>query len=262
MRTRTTLSASRAVTTPGHYLGDGPLEGCVCPVASVAPDAVAQVGPALTRLDGGRVGVNRVRMKELPVVDSFSDAADWFVGLAAAVPAGGWAENGLGDWTIRDLVGHTGRALSTVSEYATDRVETPELATSLDYYRGMALSGAGADDVNAAVAERGRQAGAELGDDPVGALTIMRDTVVALTRTVSPDSLATSRAGTIRMRDYLPTRTLELVVHGLDLQRPLHVLMLSGSPRHRLVRSAMFSICSPILPSTAGSSSYVNLRWP
>ena len=169
-------------------------------------------------------------MKELPVVDSFSDAADWFVGLAAAVPAGGWAENGLGDWTIRDLVGHTGRALSTVSEYATDRVETPELATSLDYYRGMALSGAGADDVNAAVAERGRQAGAELGDDPVGALTIMRDTVVALTRTVSPDSLATSRAGTIRMRDYLPTRTLELVVHGLDLQRALARLDAVGVP--------------------------------
>ena len=47
--------------------------------------------------------------------------------MAAAVPAGGWAENGLGDWTIRDLVGHTGRALSTVSEYATDRVEPPEL---------------------------------------------------------------------------------------------------------------------------------------
>ena len=169
-------------------------------------------------------------MKELPVVDSFSDAADWFVGLAAAVPAGGWAENGLGDWTIRDLVGHTGRALSTVSEYATDRVETPELATSLDYYRGMALSGAGADDVNAAVAERGRQAGAELGDDPVGALTIMRDTVVALTRTVSPDSLATSRAGTIRRRDYLPTRTLELVVHGLDLQRALARLDAVGVP--------------------------------
>ena len=169
-------------------------------------------------------------MKELPVVHSFVDAADWFVGLAAAVPAGAWAGSGLGEWTIRDLVGHTSRALSTVSEYATDRVETPELATPVEYYRGMTLSGPGAADLNAAVAERGRQAGADLGDDPVGAVSTLRDTVVALARTVNPDSLAMSRGGTIRIRDYLPTRTLELVVHGLDLQRALTRLGAVGIP--------------------------------
>jgi Mycothiol maleylpyruvate isomerase N-terminal domain len=165
-----------------------------------------------------------------PVVDAFVHAADWFVALTSIVPTDAWTANGLGEWTVRDLVGHTGRAMSTVAEYASDVVGEPELPGTVDYYRGMVLSGPTAADLNAAVAERGRHAGAELGSDPVHAVTALRDSVVALLRSVDLDSLATSRGGTIRMRDYLPTRTFELTVHSLDLQRAMQRLGVPGIP--------------------------------
>ncbi len=165
-----------------------------------------------------------------PVVDSFVAAADWFVALTSVVPAQAWTANGLGEWTIRDLVGHTGRALSTVTEYATGLVSEPELGETVDYYRGMVLSGPTAVDLNASVAERGRQAGAELGSEPALFVSALRDSVVALVRSVDLGSLATSRGGTIRMRDYLPTRTFELIVHSLDLERALRRIGVSGIP--------------------------------
>ena len=34
-----------------------------------------------------------------------------------AIPPGAWDGPGLGDWTVRDLVGHTSRALITVVDY-------------------------------------------------------------------------------------------------------------------------------------------------
>ena len=164
------------------------------------------------------------------VVESFVDAANWFVALTSIVPAEAWTANGLGEWTVRDLVGHTGRALSTVAEYASGVVAAPELPETVDYYRSMALSGPTAVELNAAVAERGRQAGTELGPDPLRFVTALRDSVVALVHSVDLDSLATSRGGTIRMRDYLPTRTFELVVHSLDLEQALQRLAAPGIP--------------------------------
>jgi uncharacterized protein (TIGR03083 family) len=151
------------------------------------------------------------------VLQSFRSAVDWFVGLTAAVPATAWEAHGLGEWTIRDLVGHTGRALSTVAEYLTDSTAAPDLTAPVDYYRGIALSGPGSAELNAAVAERGRQAGAQLGDDPAAAVGALAANVTRLVVAADPEALATSRGGSIRLIDYLPTRTFEFVVHGLDL---------------------------------------------
>ena len=160
-------------------------------------------------------------VKSDPVVLAFTAAADWFVALTVAIPSDLWSAEGLGEWTIRDLVGHTGRALSTVAEYASDTRGKPELLDSVAYYRGMALSGPSSVGLHAAVADRGRQAGAELGDRPANTITALRDSIVSLVGTLDLDSLATSRGGTIRMRDYLPTRTFELVIHCLDLERAI-----------------------------------------
>ena len=39
---------------------------------------------------------------------AFTDAAEWFVDTAALV-GGRWSLPGLGEWDVRDLVGHTSR---------------------------------------------------------------------------------------------------------------------------------------------------------
>ncbi|HET9872117.1 MAG TPA: maleylpyruvate isomerase N-terminal domain-containing protein [Propionibacteriaceae bacterium] len=68
----------------------------------------------------------------------------------------------------------------------------------------------------AAVEERGRQAGAALGDDPAGAVRALREQVVARVRNADDPAIETI-AGGMRLSAYLPTRTFELVVHSYDI---------------------------------------------
>src|SRR4051794_1692098 len=93
---------------------------------------------------------------------AFEEAAEWFVAMAGHA-VGRWDEPGLGEWSVRDLVGHAGRALLTVEAYLQTHPAQLEVASTTAYFERVLASPA--DD--AAVAERGRQAGAALGGDPV-----------------------------------------------------------------------------------------------
>ena len=67
--------------------------------------------------------------------------------------------------------------------------------------------------------ERGRAAGAALGDDPAAAVRRLVATVTGKLPAFDDDYVMTTIAGPMRLSDYLPTRTFELVVHGLDVAR-------------------------------------------
>jgi len=67
------------------------------------------------------------------------------------------------------------------------------------------------------VAERGRQAGAALGDRPAETVAAVAERVLALVDSSRDDALVTTPVGTMTLVGYLPSRTFELVVHGLDL---------------------------------------------
>jgi hypothetical protein len=71
------------------------------------------------------------------------------------------------------------------------------------------------------VAERGREAGQALGADPAAAVTGIRTRVVELVEACDGTELVTTIAGGMRLADYLPTRTFELVVHTADLAAAL-----------------------------------------
>ncbi|MFP5282331.1 MAG: maleylpyruvate isomerase N-terminal domain-containing protein [Actinomycetes bacterium] len=142
---------------------------------------------------------------------AFAEATDWFVGTAAFV-GDRWGSPGLGEWDVRALVGHTSRALLTVETYLARPADRVEIASPGDYYRAT-------KDVAAspAVANRGREAGAALGADPVAALREIATRVVPLLDDRHGSELVTTIAGTMRLADYLPTRTFELAVHTADL---------------------------------------------
>lgn len=91
-------------------------------------------------------------------------AAQSFLELLAGIETEDWNQSALGVWTVRDLVGHTSRALLTVESYLgpTLQARTADLPDAVAYFDAAAA--ALADP--AAVAERGRQAGATLGDAP------------------------------------------------------------------------------------------------
>lgn len=158
-------------------------------------------------------------MTETDVRHTLASAAHWWVELVARVPAGAWAAPGLGEWDIRALVGHTSRSLITVDTYLDRPAEVATVASSEDYYRQVMVFATDA----AAVAERGRQAGRDLGDDPATAVRDLAERVLprVLDPGLSLDTAIETLAGGMRVGDYLPTRTFELVVHGFDLAAAL-----------------------------------------
>lgn len=127
-----------------------------------------------------------------------------------------WSAPGLGEWDLRALVGHTSRAMVTVLTYLDRPGETEDVGSPEAYYALLsAQTGEGANA--AAVAQRGRQAGEALGTDPRAAFRDLVDRAVVRVTAADPDALIEAIAGGIRVGSYVPTRTVELVVHGLDI---------------------------------------------
>ena len=143
---------------------------------------------------------------------AFEQAATWFTQSTDAVD-GRWEDHALGDWTVRDLVGHTSRALLTVESYLDQPVAAAELEAPVDYFVSALASIADP----AAVAQRGRAAGAALGVDPADAVAQIADRVIARVADTAPDVLVATPVGGMQLAQYLPTRTFELTVHTCDL---------------------------------------------
>ncbi len=144
--------------------------------------------------------------------DGFEQAAEWFLRV---VPEGRgrWDETGLGEWSIRDLVGHTSRAFLTIESHLDKPATEVAVESAVEYFRLVfALSGD-----PAAVAQRGRDAGAALGDDPPCTVEAIAHRVLDRVRSAHEDALLTTPVGGMRLIDYLPTRTFELTVHTCDL---------------------------------------------
>lgn len=142
---------------------------------------------------------------------AFAAAATWFLAVAPAAD-GRWHEPGLGEWSVRDLVGHASRSLVTVETYLDAEPGPVTVAPAAAYYE--ALRGATSSP---AVTERGRAAGRAMGEDPVGFLTELDARVQARVARSADDAFVATAAGGMRLIDYLPTRTFELVVHTADL---------------------------------------------
>ena len=122
-----------------------------------------------------------------------------------------WDGPGLGEWDLRSLVGHTSRSLITVETYLGQPADVEEVPTAAAYYVAIA------DIDHAAVADRGRQAGQALGENPARVRRMRsRERVLAQVDTAGNPLIHTA-AGGMRLENYLSTRTFELVVHSLDI---------------------------------------------
>jgi uncharacterized protein (TIGR03083 family) len=149
-------------------------------------------------------------------VASFEGAARAFLELLGRIRPEQWERPGLGVWSVRSLAGHTARAITSVDEYLTaPEPASVDWADSESYYLGVA----GVVDADA-VAARGVTAGEALGDDPAAAVSPVLDRVLAALA-AQPEARIVSVVGgrSIPLTGYLPTRTLELVVHTMDLSR-------------------------------------------
>jgi uncharacterized protein (TIGR03083 family) len=151
---------------------------------------------------------------------TFLAAARAVSDLVARIPNDAWDRPGLGDWNVRDLVGHTSRSLVTVIEYFARPVEREEIPDTPYYYLAIRPLLAGDSE---AIAERGRQAGRDLGEDPAERFAELVKEASATIAQTDPELMVHTIAGGMRASAYLPTRTFELVVHGMDLAQAIGV---------------------------------------
>lgn len=151
----------------------------------------------------------------MTTVTTYRSAAHAFAGLVRAIPESAWDGPGLGDWDLRALVGHMSRSLITVSSYLKSPASREDVTSPADYYAQIRdyASSAGAE----AIVERGRQAGRDLGDDPVATIDAMVERVLGELADVDDPLIEVIGGLGIRLSNYLPTRVFELAVHGLDV---------------------------------------------
>jgi uncharacterized protein (TIGR03083 family) len=147
---------------------------------------------------------------ELNVRETFAEAARTFTELVQRLPGDRWDGPGLGEWDLRSLVGHTSRSLITVETYLNQPAATEDVPTPAAYYVAIA------DLDNAAVTDRGRQAGQALGENPAEFVDALAQRVLAEVETAGNPLIHTA-AGGMHLENYLSTRTFELVVHSLDI---------------------------------------------
>lgn len=153
-------------------------------------------------------------MNQEDVVATYASAARSFADQVHRIPADRFDGPGLGEWDLRALVGHTSRSLATVITYLDSPAEQVDIDGPEEYYR-MAAEVAAAE--GPAVLERGRQAGAGLGDEPAAAVDSMVSEALRKLDGRGDELIAVLGGAGMRLFAYLPTRIFELTVHGYDI---------------------------------------------
>lgn len=150
--------------------------------------------------------------------EAYLESAEFFAKLVDGVDVDAWENHALGQWTLRDLAGHTYRSINTVVGYSEKPAPQVDVDSPVDWIlkakQNMAPDRA---------AELGRSAGLEIMDNPQmmvrGFLNMARERVNEL----DDDFILATRQGGMRLVDYLELRIMELVIHGSDFARALGV---------------------------------------
>ena len=158
-------------------------------------------------------------MSSKKIRETYLEAGEFFGGVVDQVDIDGWDGPALGEWCARDLAGHTYRSFTTVLSYSAKPGDKVELERPVDYF--LKASEGLADPKQ--VAERGRAAGLEIIDDPKMMVRGFAMYVKNKLEELSDDHIMATPVGGIRLIDYLPTRTFELIIHTMDLAKAVGV---------------------------------------
>ena len=143
----------------------------------------------------------------------FREATEYYVATVSMITSGQWDSPGLGVWNVRDLVGHTSRALLTVEQYSAEPLTGAEAEGPVSFFL-RAFNEADSNEI----ADRGKESGEGLGADPAQSLRSIADRVSDRMGDVPDEAVLGTPRGPIRMIDYLETRVFELTIHTMDIQ--------------------------------------------
>ena len=150
---------------------------------------------------------------------AYRQAVVCFLETAAKVKPEQWEASALGVWSVRDLVGHMSRSITRIEEFGTQRAESVDITSAVHHYRRSLRQPS--DDER--VAQRGREAGQALGDDPLANMNADWSRAEPVLDATGEDAIIAYDNGGIRFGDYLETRVFELTVHTLDLANAIGV---------------------------------------
>jgi uncharacterized protein (TIGR03083 family) len=144
-----------------------------------------------------------------PLATAYGEASGFFVEVTSQIGDDDWSAPGLGQWTVRDLVGHANRAHTLIEEHLL-RPQSPEASDS-PYFRA------------GAIAARGREAAIALGPDALLTVKASSAQAVRLVTTTPPGATIGSPVATMTLAEYLPSRIAELTIHTIDLELAIGV---------------------------------------
>ncbi|MGZ4683698.1 MAG: maleylpyruvate isomerase N-terminal domain-containing protein [Acidimicrobiales bacterium] len=146
------------------------------------------------------------------VLPAFRDASGWYLSTFEAVDPARWGQPGLGEWSVLELAAHASRAYLTIERYLCPSGQI-DCNSGAEYFRRAMR----ASDANQAIAARGRDEVAELGEDPISAVRDRAASAIAAVESASPGAVCVTAVGSLSLADYLGTRVVELTVHTLDM---------------------------------------------
>lgn len=156
----------------------------------------------------------------MPVRTAFDRLGRAYIDFARNLSTEDLLGPGLGEWSVRELLGHALRAFSTVAAYLDAPPTTGRrLTRASDYYAAILTTPA----VHEGVAERGRLAGVELGEHPADVVDATITAACARVVAASVDADVSTVVGQMALEPYLGTRIVEAGVHLLDLQRAVRM---------------------------------------
>ena len=165
-------------------------------------------------------------MSSQGIRETYLEAGDYFVSVVDSIEIDAFDAPALGEWCVRDLVGHTYRSFTTVLSYSAVPSDKVDFERPVDYFLRLLSS----DVDHGHIAERGRAAGLEIIEDPKMMVRGFAMYVKNKLEELSDDHIMGTLTGGMRLIDYLPTRTFELIIHTMDLTKALGV---ESSPPQR-----------------------------
>jgi len=159
-------------------------------------------------------GHQNARLEVTMSKEAFRQAGNFFADTVDEITASQWDESALGVWNVRDLVGHTSASLGRIAQFSQQRADKVDIVSAAQHYH-VSLAVKGMDDD---IADRGREAGQELGDDIAATIRTSLNKALAVLDTVPDGTIIAYPNGGIKIERYLETRVLELTVHTLDIQ--------------------------------------------
>ncbi|QXC60029.1 maleylpyruvate isomerase N-terminal domain-containing protein [Aquihabitans sp. G128] len=172
---------------------------------------------------------------------AFRFSSTWYRSLVGAVDDHRWDQAALGEWSVRELVVHTARAYKTIVEYLDGPVhDETQIYSAAGYLRTVLAE----QTPHVHIAARAKREAADA-LDPVGMIDEWSAKAEKRVAVAAADEQVNLFVGQMTLDQYLATRVVELVVHGLDLAAAIDLPTPAPAGAARVAMQVLLDLAPP-----------------